>query len=163
VEQAEGTSTVEQAEGTSTADQAEGRSTTAKAEGTSTVEQAEGTSTADQAEGTSTVEQAEGTSSRRATVLTLGVDLEGYHGFRLPMAVAGDDGVGASEVELGARYLQPVLRTVTHPTELRGVPVIVGLEKHRTLLQVPAKFRRSLTFETVTAGSTSASKGKRSS
>jgi hypothetical protein len=64
-----------------------------------------------------------------ASVLTLGVDLEGYHGFGLSMAVAGDDRVGAGEVEFCVRYLQSVLRPVTHPAEMRGVPIIVGLEK----------------------------------
>lgn len=73
----------------------------------------------------------------QAAALTLGVDLEGYHGFGLSMAVAGDDGVGAGEVELCVWYLQSVLRSVTHPAEMRGVPIIVGLEKHHTLLHTP--------------------------
>jgi hypothetical protein len=57
------------------------------------------------------------------------------------MAVAGDDRVGAGEVELCTRYLQSVLRSVTHTAKMRGVPIIVGLEKHHTLLQSSAEYK----------------------
>jgi hypothetical protein len=55
------------------------------------------------------------------------------------MAVAGGDRVGASEVEFCVWYLEPVLRTLTDTAEVRGVPVVVGLQKHAshiTLSQV---------------------------
>jgi hypothetical protein len=77
----------------------------------------------------------------QAAALTLGVDLEGYHGFGLSMAVAGDDRIGSGEVELCARYLQSILRSVTHPAEVRRVPIIVGLQKHHTLLQTLNEFK----------------------
>jgi hypothetical protein len=46
------------------------------------------------------------------------------------MAVAGDDRVGAGEVELCARYLESVLRPVPNSAEMWGVAIIVGLKAH---------------------------------